>query len=754
MALGNDPTRRLDGLRAALDATAGQLSKTLHRTVARLRDQIRDDLHDTGADAPTYIAHLDRSLRSRVFKPLPNLARALSDTLKTVRARAKVVGTRGVRPAAPARPGRLRELHRQVHPRPPAEPADRLPHGPNQFRQDLRGRSKRWRRRRPGRISRRSGCWRWRTTSAGGARASRRHGHGGRASRRARCHPHGAHHRDGGPPPPGRRRGDRRDPNDLRSRSRLGLDQRAVRDPGKTVIVCGSDDALSHVRRAAEAAGESLDVVTFQRKTPLVALDTPVPLDDVQPGDAVVAFSRRAVHEIRETLVAAGRSVATIYGALSPEVRRAEARRFRDGEAEVLVTTDAIGMGLNLGPLKRVVFSAVTKWDGTAIRPLTNPEIRQIAGRAGRFGHQDEGHVSATDDASLGPIRDALAGAPTAPAADTRFYVRPDLIAIEAAALELNTASLADVLAHFSRATFYDGSPFQPSAMEEPWTPRAQSTWRASRSARRSPSRSRADRPPRCPVQGHARPLGPSPRGGIFRTCAAGAVRRRTRRSGAHGQARRRLSLAGTALPPDVRRDRCDEGVARPCQRGNRGAPPGDGRRARWRHTAPAMPSFERRPGTTARRTPRRSQGSRRIGRTDRTTDECRCHGEGAPMARRRDRPTPRALGDRIGEPPVISQGRFRSPGHGFHDGAGVGDPVLRCTAPSGVLAGLADHPIGRHIREHGRAFLFECLSGDAESKTEIGNARGIIELIEAIRNDDLRIPASKASKHVPIPPW
>ncbi len=91
MALGNDPTRRLDGLRAALDATAGQLSKTLHRTVARLRDQIRDDLHDTGADAPTYIAHLDRSLRSRVFKPLPNLARALSDTLKTVRARAKVV---------------------------------------------------------------------------------------------------------------------------------------------------------------------------------------------------------------------------------------------------------------------------------------------------------------------------------------------------------------------------------------------------------------------------------------------------------------------------------------------------------------------------------------------------------------------------------------------------------------------------------------------------------------------------------------
>jgi ATP-dependent RNA helicase SUPV3L1/SUV3 len=37
-------------------------------------------------------------------------------------------------------------------------------------------------------------------------------------------------------------------------------------------------------------------------------------------------------------------------------VRRAEAARFREGEAEILVATDAIGMGLNL-PIRRVVFS-------------------------------------------------------------------------------------------------------------------------------------------------------------------------------------------------------------------------------------------------------------------------------------------------------------------------------------------------------------------------------------------------------------
>ncbi len=91
MALGNDPTRRLDGLRAALAATDLQLKDTLRRTIARLRDQIRDDLVETGADAPTYIAHLDRSLRSRIFTPSPQLAHAIGDALKTVRSRAKVV---------------------------------------------------------------------------------------------------------------------------------------------------------------------------------------------------------------------------------------------------------------------------------------------------------------------------------------------------------------------------------------------------------------------------------------------------------------------------------------------------------------------------------------------------------------------------------------------------------------------------------------------------------------------------------------
>ncbi|MCJ2024293.1 helicase-related protein [Methylobacterium sp. J-067] len=467
MALGDDPARHLDGLRAALAETSADLTALLRHAVARLRVQIREDLHETGADAPTYIAHLDRSLRSRIFTPAPNLARTIGDTLKTVRARAKVVaqeesGRRRLRDRVgfggyidkfvPAR-----RLNRRIVFHMGPTNSGKTYAALQALAQAQTG------------------------TYLAPLRLLALENYEALLERGLRAGMVTGEEILGEPDPSHTARtietADLRRPVDVAVIDEIQMLSDPDRGwawtnalfgiPAKTVIVCGSDDALSHVRRAAEAAGESLDVVTFARKTPLVALDTPVPLESVQPGDAVVAFSRRAVHEIRETLVAEGRSVSTIYGALSPEVRRAEARRFRDGEAEVLVTTDAIGMGLNLGPLKRVIFSAVTKWDGTATRPLTNPEIRQIAGRAGRFGHQDEGHVSATDDTSLGPIRDALAGAPTAPAADTRFYVRPDLIAIEAAALELGTASLAEVLTHFARATFYDGSPFQPSAMEE-----------------------------------------------------------------------------------------------------------------------------------------------------------------------------------------------------------------------------------------------------------------------------------------------
>ena len=467
MASRNDPKWQLDELRRAIGELATRTSQSLQKYIERYRSQVAADLREVGGDAVTYIEELERSLRSRQFALRPNIQRSLGDTIKSLRGRAKVVARENSRSrrlrdqvgfgAYVEKFAAARQLGRRI-----------IFHmGPTNSGKTYQA-IERLRMARTGTYLaplRLLALENYETLLEHGLRAGMVTGeevlgvddpsHTSRTIETA----------------------DLMRPVEVAVIDEIQMIADPDRGwawtnalfgiPAKTVIVCGSEDALSYVRRAAEAANESLEVITFERKTPLVVLDDPVPLEDVQTGDAVVAFSRRAVHEAREILVASGHSVATIYGALSPEVRRAEAARFRLGEAGLLVTTDAIGMGLNLGPLKRIVFSAVRKWDGTAERALTNSEIRQIAGRAGRFGHQDVGYVGASDESGIEPIRTALAGAPSAPAADTRFYVRPDLIAITSVADEIGTGSLREVLAHFSRATFYAGSPFQPSALEE-----------------------------------------------------------------------------------------------------------------------------------------------------------------------------------------------------------------------------------------------------------------------------------------------
>lgn len=54
---------------------------------------------------------------------------------------------------------------------------------------------------------------------------------------------------------------------------------------------------------------------------------------------------------------------------------------FNDASSEfdVLVASDAIGMGLNLN-ISRIIFSTLQKFDGVEMRELSVPEIKQIAG--------------------------------------------------------------------------------------------------------------------------------------------------------------------------------------------------------------------------------------------------------------------------------------------------------------------------------------------------------------------------------------
>jgi len=171
--------------------------------------------------------------------------------------------------------------------------------------------------------------------------------------------------------------------------------------PARTVILTGSADAIPAVKKLAEYLQEELKILEFKRMNPLELLRTPVPLKKIKPHTAVVAFSRKEVLAFRQRLAPHHR-VSVIYGNLSPEVRREEARKFREGESDVLVATDAIAMGLNL-PIRTLLFARDNKFDGLRRRELTTTEILQIAGRAGRYGLQ-VGHIGALDGPALETI--------------------------------------------------------------------------------------------------------------------------------------------------------------------------------------------------------------------------------------------------------------------------------------------------------------------------------------------------------------
>ncbi len=163
--------------------------------------------------------------------------------------------------------------------------------------------------------------------------------------------------------------------------------------PAKTLIMTGSPNAREAVVALAEYLGEPLEIVEFVRKNPLELLKSPTPIDAIEPGTALIAFTRNNALRLKQQLSKTYRT-SVIYGNLSPEVRREEARRFREGETDILVATDAISMGLNL-PIKTLLFSKADKFDGQEQRLLSASEVQQIAGRAGRYGLSEKGYIGA-----------------------------------------------------------------------------------------------------------------------------------------------------------------------------------------------------------------------------------------------------------------------------------------------------------------------------------------------------------------------
>jgi ATP-dependent RNA helicase SUPV3L1/SUV3 len=121
-------------------------------------------------------------------------------------------------------------------------------------------------------------------------------------------------------------------------------------------------------------------------------------LTRLPPRSAIVAFTINDLYEIADLIRRQRGGTAVVLGALSPRTRNAQVEMYQSGEVDFMVATDAIGMGLNMD-IHHVAFASTRKFDGDKLRTLSNGELGQIAGRAGR--HRRDGTFGVT-----GPVHE------------------------------------------------------------------------------------------------------------------------------------------------------------------------------------------------------------------------------------------------------------------------------------------------------------------------------------------------------------
>ena len=89
------------------------------------------------------------------------------------------------------------------------------------------------------------------------------------------------------------------------------------------------------------------------------------------------------------------------HAGMLPKYRRLVELLAQAGLLKIICGTDTLGVGINV-PIRTVLFTALSKYDGVKPRLLTAREFHQIAGRAGRAGYDSGGHGAGAGARSRG----------------------------------------------------------------------------------------------------------------------------------------------------------------------------------------------------------------------------------------------------------------------------------------------------------------------------------------------------------------
>ncbi|EFO26445.2 hypothetical protein LOAG_02037 [Loa loa] len=178
------------------------------------------------------------------------------------------------------------------------------------------------------------------------------------------------------------------------------------------IHLCGEEAAVDIVRGLLDPIGEHVEVHRYERKTPLtVNKEALKKLDNVKDGDCLVCFSVSMLFSVAKTLMKLGVQPTVIYGALPPWTKLNQAKTFNEmsRKPNVMVATDAVGMGLNLN-IRRIIFVQFPFGEHQA-----NYHVMQVAGRAGRFqSAYQKGWVTTLRPADM-PLLEAFMKEPIKP---------------------------------------------------------------------------------------------------------------------------------------------------------------------------------------------------------------------------------------------------------------------------------------------------------------------------------------------------
>ncbi|MCU1411103.1 MAG: hypothetical protein JWR04_1810 [Rhodoglobus sp.] len=179
----------------------------------------------------------------------------------------------------------------------------------------------------------------------------------------------------------------------------------------ETALITGVDRPVplhySYVTTPVHETVEDL-LGTGQSPIYIVHFSQAAALERAQAMTSIKVISREQRDEIAEAiggfrfttrfgqtlsrLIRAG--IGVHHAGMLPKYRRLVEQLAQRGLLRVICGTDTLGVGINV-PIRTVLLTALTKYDGTRMRQLSAREFHQIAGRAGRAGYDTAGTVVA-----------------------------------------------------------------------------------------------------------------------------------------------------------------------------------------------------------------------------------------------------------------------------------------------------------------------------------------------------------------------